>query len=428
MANVLTSFLVGIGFDTTGIDKGVREVESGIGSVRTTALKTSAALVGAFGAAAASVVNTANQIDQVALAANNLRTSQQYIYNFGNALKTMGGNAGDALDTVKNIEGILNAVPVQGTLGPLEDVARAGVDISRLTYANSAEDFFADLASQLPNLSTQQRGVVQESLGLSDAALKALVSGPAAFEAALARAESLTGHVEDLTENSRRLAEEAAEFALTIEGVRNELAEKFLPSLIGASTWINDFLEKNRGAISTGVDFVSENPGATTALGASAGAAVSGAALSKLGLGTIGGALGKAGTAGVIASGAALSARATSNLLSLIPSYNTLSAGFDAMLRDTLGVERIVGPLEFFGGSLFSASDSMPPSTTADSITAERQANADAIAGALKRSPIESNINMTVQLDGQALETKIIQTTEQAAFNTMNDITTTTER
>ncbi|WP_340052099.1 hypothetical protein [Pseudomonas proteolytica] len=75
-----------------------------------------------------------------------------------------------------------------------------------------------------------------------------------------------------------------------------------------------------------------------------------------------------------------------------------------------------------------SASDSLPPggSTAAE----ERQASADALAGALSRAPIkvENQQSFTLQIDGQALETKITQVNERQNYETLGDLKTTTER
>ncbi|MNF85779.1 hypothetical protein D3C85_1319910 [compost metagenome] len=76
-----------------------------------------------------------------------------------------------------------------------------------------------------------------------------------------------------------------------------------------------------------------------------------------------------------------------------------------------------------------SAADSMPPAinSTADE---DRQASAEAIAGALSRAPIkvENQLGITLQLDGQALESKIMQVNERQNHEALGDFTATTER
>lgn len=76
-----------------------------------------------------------------------------------------------------------------------------------------------------------------------------------------------------------------------------------------------------------------------------------------------------------------------------------------------------------------SASDSMPPTsgTTPDE---DRQASAEALAGVLARTPIsvKNQLGITIELDGQALETKINQVNERQNYETLGDLKTTTER
>lgn len=519
MSNVLTSFLIGIGFDTSKIGAGVRDVDQGMDRVKGSALKVSAGLVGAFGAAAASVANTAREVDSLALKSANMRTSQQYIYNYGNALKLLGGNAEDAVSQVSNIETILNNIRLKGDIGPLADLSLAGVDIGELQYAKNAEEFMALLSKQVPKLDSGQRGVVQQSLGLPDASLKMLTRGPDQYQADLKRAEGLTGNIEDLTDNSRKLMENSAKFGLIIDGITNELADKFLPSLIGVSNWANDFLTKNRGSIDEAIKYAADNAGATTTLGVSSLASLIGAGLSKIGLSSVGGLATKAGTAGVAVSAGAIGADALNEVLGkYVPHYTEASQGFDEGIKKITGWDRVPTPMEVFFGS---SPDKQAPGTVgtgparsvardpvgesevyygkvdrtveppypndeppsepieapytdvmpsperdmpyhpdseiyrgeiirqeltpnegltpydiqrtdtqpnAEAQIVERQANADALANALTRAPVRIENNLRIQLDGKALEAKIIDVNERAAYDALSDIATTTAR
>lgn len=58
----------------------------------------------------------------------------------------------------------------------------------------------------------------------------------------------------------------------------------------------------------------------------------------------------------------------------------------------------------------------------------ERQAAADAVAGALSKSPIKVQSTVNVNLDGQALEAKITEVNERSAHSTLDDLSTTTAR
>lgn len=457
MANVLTSFLIGIGFDTSKLDSGMKDVNSKMDGVKGSALKVSAALVGAFGAAAASVVKTASDVDKLALKTGNMRTSMQHVYNYGNALKRMGGDASEAASSIANVETFLNSLHFKGERGFLEDMNKASIDTFDLENTYTGEDFFAQLSRQIPGMTKEQRGVTQKAIGLSDAELKVLAQGPEAYQENLARSEELTGNIEELTENSRKLMENAADFSLTLEGITNELAKEFLPSLVGVSGWINSFLAENKGVISSGIKYAGENAGATAALGAGATASLLGAGLTKVGLATIGGAASVAGTAGIGVAGSAISANLLNESLGkYIPGYSEASLGFDEVLKELSGAERIPSPMELlFGGKErartmqelypddissgewrpIQRGEGMSPSeiigaTGAPSAEDERQANADAIAGAISRSPIKvsNTTTVNVELDGRAFDARVTEVNERTAHESLGDLSTTTAR
>ena len=436
MANVLTSFLIGIGFDTSKLDSGMKDVNSKMDGVKGSALKVSAALVGAFGAAAGSVVNTAGKIDQLALKTGNMRTSMQYVYNYGNALKRMGGDADDAKSSIANLETLLNNYHFNGQRGIFDDMNKASIDTLDLVNTYTGEDFLAQLNRQLPGMTKEQRSVTQKTLGLSDAEIKTLSQDPVEFQASLAKSEELTGNIEGLTKNSRELMKNAADFSLAIEGITNELAKEFMSSLIGVSGWINGFLAENKGVINSGIKYAGENAGATAALGAGATASLIGAGLSKVGLSTLGGALGVAGTGGVAVAGGAIGANLLNKTLNdYIPGYGDISRGFDENIMQITGLERIPSPLELLFGSSPASGAGLSPSdmsaaTGAPSAEDERQANADAIAGAISRSPIKvsNTTTVNVELDGRAFDARVIEVNERTAHEALGDLSTTTAR
>ena len=386
MAQTIKRFLIGLGFDTKEFDQGQQNVTTGLSSMRGGVLAVSAAMVGAFGAAAASVISTANRVDQLALRTSNLKTSTQFVYDYGNALRTLGGDASEAESAVKSIEEALNNLRVRGELGPLQDLALAGIDISRLQAAPDAQEFLRTLADQMPRLSIEQRAVARDALGLSDAALKSLTMGVDEFDAAIKRAGDITGDIDGLIDNSRRLNEASSELALTVEGIQNELAERFLPALAGASQSLADFLYENKSEVVEVIDTGVGIPLQIMKFGATGGV---GGALYRSARDLI---FGDEGSEAISTGAGSLSPRR--NLL-IREDYDASSA-IPMMSRETRAQE-------------------------------QEQAAA-AIANAISRAPVRVQNDITLQLDGQALETKIIDVTERQAYDTLEDLRTTTDR
>ena len=433
MNKVLKSFLIGIGWDTTKLEAGDKKIASSLDKVKTGSIGVSAALIGAFGAIAASVVKTADRVDNLAMRTQNLRTGINTVYNFGNAIRLMGGDASEAVEALSKFEEIQNNLRINGTAGPISELARAGIDVSSLYQTGTGEEFLKAISDMLPNLDRGQRAVVQSSLGLSDATFRTIVGGLDNLSQTMDKANNLTGNVDQLTENSRKLKENAATLGLSIEGVSNELAEKFLPSLNSFTSWVNDRFSEYRGGISGAIDAAAENPEATATLLGSSIASVVGGILAKLGLTSVGGVIGKAGAAGVTVSGSAIGARALNSALDeSVPGYSEASKGFDNIIKNVFGVERIASPMELLFGGISAADTASPanPGVSAQGATEVQAQSVDNLVEAIQRAKLNVNnsTNITVELDGKALESKITEINGRQNYNSMNEMRTTTER
>ncbi|MHA6160968.1 hypothetical protein ACX3X6_08700 [Pseudomonas sichuanensis] len=442
----LKSFLIGIGYDTKGLEAGEKKISGSLEGLKGRTLQISGALVGAFSAGAASIAATARDVDRLAASTQNLRTSTNAVYNYGNAFKLMGGEASEALDAISRFEEFQNNLRLNGQDGSIDALAKAGIDVFALSSTRTGEEFMRALSDMLPSLDEGQRTQVQSTLGLSDYAMRAMSGGSDNLDILAAKAGQLTGPVDGLIDNSRKLQESASELSLTIEGIRNELADKFLPSLIGASNWFNKLIGDNREGISRVIDYAAENDGATSLTGLSAGSVVAGAAASKLGLAGMGGAASSAGTLGVATVAGSIGAHELSKYLdSKLPGYGQAAREFDDWIKSITGLETIKSPIQLIndvfapGDGLsdpqaraygdMTVQDSMPASDSA-SREQDRQADADAFAGALSRTPLKVNnqLGITLELDGQVLDSRIMQVNERQNYETLGDLTTSTER
>lgn len=429
MANVLTSFLVGIGWDTTDFDKGTRDIERGMQGVKVSALGISAAILGVFAGVATAAVSTAQRVDQLSLATQNLNTNKQFVSNLGGAMKLMGGDAAAALTEVRGIEEALTNLQVKGEIGPFAELATAGVDITNLTNKKTAEGFLSELSDQLPNLNNNQRQSVQASLGLSDATMKAISGGSQQFEALVQRSQDLTGTITQLTDNSRKLSDQMAEFGLRMTGITNELTEKTLPGLVSFSTWANQFVEKHREDISGVIDTVADNPGSVTALGGGAISATLGALFSKLGLTSIGGVASKAGTAGIIAGGSTLATDVVFDTLETkFPGLRSFEQDIDQSARNAG-----LGPLVDLSDWLFNTGSAQSPEAMQSpykDVTPRTEEDNDALVKAIQAAKVNvtNQVNLNVSLDGQALESKITEVQERSNYSTIDDVRSSTAR
>lgn len=473
-SKVLKSFLIGIGYDTKGLEAGDKKIQASLQGVKSSALGVGA-IIGAFGAGAAVIVSTASKIDRLAAATQNMRTPMNTVYNFGNAVEAMGGQASEALDTLKRLEEFQNNFRLNGDDGALDSLAKARLDVSALVGTvkhGNGMDLYRELERQYKERKPDegQRAQVQSTLGFSDGTARLLNKGGA--DEKMAQSASYTGSIDQMTESARRFAESNTILSQKFEGMANELTEKFLPSLIGASEWTNKFLSEHRGDISKGIDYAADNPGATAGLLASSVSSLLGPIISKIGLTSIGSLATKGGIAGVAVTGGAIG----SNLLNqgldkYLPGYRGASQGFDDLLKGVTGLDRIPGPLdlmsgrfpgvseqpahdaggvmpsyeppETYTGSVLrspedieylkyrdrSAIDSMPPQASADDSYKDvpSQSNDDLVR-AIQRAKVNVNNNLTIQLDGRELDARIIQVNERQNYEAMGDFKPTTER
>ncbi|WVH13990.1 hypothetical protein CASP1_00069 [Alcaligenes phage CASP1] len=313
MAKVIQNFLVGVGLDTRDFDKGAKDVVGGLGKIRTATGFAGTAMIGAFATASASAITAANRIDKLVLSTEKFDTSSQFIYTYGNALRALGGDAGEAVTAIRAAESALDELRLKGSFSAFEDSVFAGVDTSRLVTSRTGEDFLRNLSDMLPELNAAQQRLVQESFGFSDATMRSLRDGTKAFDMMLARSAELGGSIDGAANAAREFNKELAELGTRMDAVGNTLAEKMIPSFNGILKSVNNFLDSNKENISTVADVASRSPGGTAAFVGGSAALAGAAGLSAVGLGggAIGGALSTAGPLGIVAGGGLIAAQAT---------------------------------------------------------------------------------------------------------------------
>lgn len=442
-SKVLKSFLIGIGYDTKALEAGDKKIQASLQGIKSSALGIGA-VIGAFGAGAGVIVSTANKIDRLAAATQNMRTPMNTVYSFGNAVETMGGQASEALDALKRFEEFQNNFNLNGQDGSIDSLAKAGIDVGALaaTRGGDAMDFARELERQYQGLNEGQRAQVQDALGLSNGVARLLGEGKT--EARMALSSSNTGPIDQMTESARRFADSNTVLSQKFEGLANELTEKFLPSLIGASEWANKFLDEHRGEISKGIDYAADNPGATAALLGSSVSSLLGPVISKFGLTSIGGVATKAGVAGLVGTGSAIGSNLVNQGLDkYVPGYRGVSQGFDDLLKGATGLDRIPGPLDLMSGRFPSfvdqpkfpttdgrtAADSMPPQSSIDERYKDVPSqSADDLVRRIQDAKFNVHNNLTIEIDGEKLNHRIIRVNERQNYEADGDLRSTTRR
>lgn len=464
MAKVLQNFLIGVGLDTEQYDKGARGVESSLGRMRTLVGFTGAAITGAFAAAGGAAIAAAGRVDRTAIAAEKFRTSVQYINDYGNAIKIMGGHAEDAYAALNTMEAAIAARQYsQDGIMPGEiDLQRAGIDTNRLRRMDSGDEMLRELARQIPNLNLEQQRRVQETLGFSDVVMMSLRKGVVELDAAVARAGELYGEFGRATKAAREYNRVLSELNTQFEGIGETMAEKMLPSFTGILKSTSDFISQNQNTLNGLLDRASVSPIASGLVAGSAAATVAGAAAKGVGLSTLGRGLMRAGPYGV-AVGTGLMAYDSSKDLpwedwwgmsvnSARDSWRNLTGQNDySYLPDApygsevpivapgsiVPLERAHTPLPMgrlnAGGSapIYSGgevSNAEAANASPDVIMVRDQRQQADRRVMPQRVDVQSNLNVRMELDGQALESKVLEVVQQREIDEAYDINISVDR
>lgn len=409
MANTLTNFLIGIGFDTKNFDKGTRQIDSGMGLIKSRVLLTSAALATGFAVASRAAINAGDRIDRIALSAAKYNTSAKFVNNYGNALKLLGGQAEESLQAVGAAEDALMQFRLKGSFSAFEDPTLAGIDTSALTQAASGEEFLRLLSEMIPGLNKDQQRLIQQNFGFSDATMASLRRGSQYFSEIVNRAEELAPGFDNATEAARKFNEQVVTTQLRFEGIGNTLADKLLPALGGVLEKINWFIDTNQGRIEAVANVAAKSPVGSSIATTGAGAVVAGQAAKMLGMRAIGTGVSRLGAVGAVVGGgmvaASLDEKDIESLTGVkLPPWLFRPTG---ELYDEWKAGK--NPFSSSGGSSMLA-----PTPTA--------------AAGRNQAKIQNNIALTVELDGNALDAKITDVQTRRDIDTMEDITSTTSR
>lgn len=305
MANVITSFLIGLGYDLSDLRRGEREAGSSVERVKSASVLAGAAITSAFVGVGKTAIDTANRVNDLRLNTNLLYTSTQYVNDYGNAIRSLGGNAGDAVSEISRVETALSNLRNKGDASTFTDLSYYGVDVQGLMKAESGGQFMEELSRQFPGLDRQQQAGVANTLGLSPASVELLRKGSDGYQQVLNHVHEVAGLSDELIDKSKQYNIAIGEAQTSWQGIANTISTAVLPGMTDVVNKGNDILKNvirpmaERDPVATGAGLSMLGAGATATvagplLGAAgfggAGAAVGalGLPVAALGLGTLG--------------------------------------------------------------------------------------------------------------------------------------------
>ena len=425
MSSVLTSFLVGIGWDTSSFDQGTKHIESSMGSVKSSVLQT-AASIGTLTALTGAGLKFAKSTSEIDNFTRSIGVGRSDLLAFGGALQGMGGDADSAMGILTSLEQKRASI-LTGETGWIAPAARAGIDTNSILQATDSLDAVLRLSDQFQQLSAQQRLNAADALGFDPATVAFLSQGRDVVEATLNQYRDARPLVDGLTEASRDLTQEWSRLEALAGGIGDKVQSKLIPAITQATTVVTEFLNANKQAIDAGIEKYGtpENIEAASVAAAGAGVstvgAVAGSLLQRFGLtGTgslVAGGARLVGGAGVAYGVSDIASRFADEQLQQIPGYQELDAAFTRKAYDVTGWDLSRGNV-YEGVSRESLYQFTPPDS----------AWTPGYGSGPKPQPTTINVNATLEMDGKVLADKVLSVVSDSNQAALDDLQSTTER
>lgn len=426
MSSVLTSFLVGIGWDTSGFDQGTKHIESSMGSVKSSVLQTAASIatLTALTGAGLKFAKSTSEIDNFT---RSIGVGRSDLLAFGSALHGMGGDADSAMGILTSLEQKRASI-LTGETGWIPTAARAGINTDDILQASDSLDAVLRLSDQFKNAAPQQRLNMADALGFDPATVAFLSQGRGVVEATLNQYRDARSPVDGLTEASRDLTQEWSKLESLVGGIGDKVQSKLIPAITSATGVVNEFLNANKQAIDAGIEKYGtpeniEAAGVAAAgAGVTTGGAVAGSLLQRFGLtGTgslVAGGARLAGGAGVAYGVSDIASRFADEQLRQIPGYQELDAAFTRKAYDVTGWDLSRGNV-YEGVSRESL---FPDMSTWMSGGFGMQATP------ARPQPTTINVNAMLEMDGKVLADKVLSVVSDSNQAALDDLQSTTER
>ena len=429
MANTLTNFLVGVGFDYD--QKGANEIGSGINGIKSKMLQLSTVVAGAFGIKALTTDFAASR-DELGKFSRVFGVLPSDVFALGKALEHEGGSVDALMSQLSNLEKMRAGI-LDGDADFIAAAGRAGVtDTSIITDAENAMEAYIALADVFQGLSGQQRLNAAEALGFDEASIRLLSQGSDSVRDAMSAEKEMREVTEEMTQMAAEFNDQMQNLFSNTGGFADQISVKLLPELnkiIGAT---NDWVGANRELINqnmgTVLDPIAKNFGTLATAG---GLLASGGLLAGL--------AGMARYVPIIGKGIAFAASSAARLTA-IGAGVTIGAelwDWDAKdLKENLGIdapdwlfkpidelfkdsEEPANGADYVPGSHYSPSDlPMPESDFPDLPTFGSIGNmSDGNSGSMR-----SEITVNMMLDGQVIDQRIVNVVDGQAELAYQDI------
>ncbi|ACG60377.1 gp55 putative tail-fiber/lysozyme protein [Iodobacter phage PhiPLPE] len=229
MASVLTSFLIGIGLDTTEFTRGQQNVTSGLDTIKARALLLGSVVAGAFGMAKLGG-DFAEATDRLGKFGQTFGLAADDVAGFGRAIQANGGEFESAMSQLEQIEKWRAAFKI-GDTSWFKAAGIAGVDYNAIITSSDALQALLAQADKFKAASPQMRINMMNVLGIDPATLRLLSQGREGAADLIGKYKAMRPVTEEATKASADYNRELLNLKTNMGALTDQLAMKVLPLL-----------------------------------------------------------------------------------------------------------------------------------------------------------------------------------------------------
>lgn len=395
MSNTLTNFIVGMGYRYDR--RGEAEIVSGIGSIKSQVLQLGSIVAGGYGVKQLTV-DFANSRAELGEFSKTFGVLPEDVAALGQALTREGGSLDSFIGQLENVER-LRAGLIRGDAAFIGQAGRAGLDVQPLIDAQNATEAYIALADQFAQLSQDQRLNAAEAIGLDVSSIRLLSNGGARLREIITEQKNLRVVTTEMTEVGKEFRNTLGELSDRSGGFADQISSKLLPAMTQLINSTNEWLQLNEAELGSSLLQLLDQLGVPVEL-----------PTDERGFPTPNAEWSDSDTQGLIGG------------MRQIPTNP-----FDWQSRD---VEQLTGlelpewlftPVgDLFGGDTPEASMTAPIPNAMQPMTGnDVGAQIRALGGI---ASVSRPINVTLELDGQVLDKRIINTMGDLATDTIGDL------
>lgn len=242
MSNVISSFLVGIGFEFD--KKSAKDTESGIDSIKSKALQLGAVVAGAYGIKKLAT-DFADSADMLGKFSETFGGSAEQIQAMGSALTTEGGSLESFMGQLESLERARARIKV-GDVGFFAPAGKAGLDYNDIANAENATEAYLGLANAFAKMSQQERINAAEALGLDAPSIRLLSQGRESVDLLVEKYKTIRPLTDQMTGSAAEFNRQWVEVKANVSGIADAIGSELLPVINDVTKSINEWFSADR--------------------------------------------------------------------------------------------------------------------------------------------------------------------------------------